>query len=86
LCLRHHRFLRQTRCFFNGRWGSATPVRVAEIKAKDKDEDAPDLDGEDYALVVYNVPLKGAMFISIPPKCCSKGSSNFRYYASKALD
>ncbi len=42
------------------RWGSATPVRVAEIKAKE--EDAPDLDGEDYALVVYDVPLKGAMY------------------------
>jgi hypothetical protein len=43
------------------RWGSATPVRVAEIKAKD--EDAPELDGqEDYAIVVYDVPLKGAMY------------------------
>jgi hypothetical protein len=42
------------------RWESATPVRVAEIKAKE--ENAPDLDGEDYAIVVYDVPLKGAMY------------------------
>jgi hypothetical protein len=42
------------------RWESALPVRTAQIKAKD--EDAPDLDGEDYAIAVYNVPLKGAMY------------------------
>ena len=42
------------------RWESAMPVRAAEIKAKD--EDAPDLDGEDYAISVYDVPLKGAMY------------------------
>jgi hypothetical protein len=42
------------------RWDSAMPVRAAEIKAKD--EDAPDLDGEDYAITVYDVPLKGAMY------------------------
>jgi hypothetical protein len=42
------------------RWESAMPVRAAEIKAKD--EDAPDLDGEDYAITVYDVPLKGAMY------------------------
>jgi hypothetical protein len=42
------------------RWESALPVRVAEIKAKD--ENAPVLDGEDYAIAVYNVPLKGAMY------------------------
>jgi hypothetical protein len=42
------------------RWESAMPVRAAEIKAKN--EDAPDLDGEDYAITVYDVPLKGAMY------------------------
>jgi len=42
------------------RWESALPVRAAEIKAKN--EDAPDLDGEDYAITVYDVPLKGAMY------------------------
>lgn len=42
------------------RWESALPVRAAQIKAKN--DDAPDLDGEDYAIAVYDVPLKGAMF------------------------
>jgi hypothetical protein len=42
------------------RWDSAMPVRAAQIKAKN--EDAPDLDGEDYAITVYDVPLKGAMY------------------------
>ncbi len=35
-------------------------MRAAQIKAKN--DDAPDLDGEDYAIAVYDVPLKGAMF------------------------
>jgi hypothetical protein len=42
------------------RWESASPVRFAEIKAKD--EEGPDIDGEDYAIAVYNVPLKGAFY------------------------
>ncbi len=42
------------------RWESAMPVRAAEIKMKD--EDAPDVDGEDYAVAVYEVPLKGAIY------------------------
>ncbi len=42
------------------RWESAMPVRAAEIRVKD--ENAPDVDGEDYAIAVYDVPLKGAMF------------------------
>ncbi len=42
------------------RWESALPVRTAQMKAKN--EDAPDLDGEDYAIAVYDVPLKGAMY------------------------
>ena len=42
------------------RWESALPVRTAQIKAKD--EDAPQLDGEDYAIAIYDVPLKGAMY------------------------
>ena len=42
------------------RWDSAMPVRAAQIKAKN--EDAPDLDGEDYAITVYDVPLKGAIY------------------------
>jgi hypothetical protein len=41
------------------RWESAGPLRFAEIKAKD--DEAPDVDGEDYAVAVYSVPLKAAM-------------------------
>jgi hypothetical protein len=36
------------------RWESAGPVRVAEIKSHE--EDAPDLDGGQYAIAVYDVP------------------------------
>jgi hypothetical protein len=42
------------------RWASALPIRAAEITTKD--DNAIDLDGEDYAIAVYDVPLKGAMF------------------------
>jgi hypothetical protein len=37
------------------RWESALPVRAAELRAGDTV--APDLEGEDYAICVYNVPL-----------------------------
>jgi len=40
------------------RWESALPVRSAEIKVNESG--APDLDGEDYAVAIYNVPLKVA--------------------------
>ncbi len=40
------------------RWESALPVRSAEIKANEPG--APELDGEDYAIAVYDVPLKVA--------------------------
>ena len=40
------------------RWESALPVRSAEIKANESG--APELDGEDYAIAVYDVPLKVA--------------------------
>jgi hypothetical protein len=38
------------------RWESAMPIRAAEMKAKETG--APDLEGEDYAIAVYDVPLK----------------------------
>lgn len=38
------------------RWESALPVRAAEIRAND--HTAPELDGEDYAIAVYDVNLK----------------------------
>jgi hypothetical protein len=38
------------------RWESAMPVRAAEMKAKETG--APELEGEDYAIAVYDVPLK----------------------------
>jgi hypothetical protein len=38
------------------RWESAMPVRAAEIRAHDTT--APELDGEDYAIAVYDVSLK----------------------------
>ncbi len=38
------------------RWESALPVRAAEIKANELD--APELEGEDYAIAVYGVSLK----------------------------
>jgi len=37
------------------RWESALPVRAAELRANDTV--APELDGEDYAICVYNLPL-----------------------------
>jgi hypothetical protein len=37
------------------RWDSALPVRAAELRTADAA--APTLDGEDYAITVYNVPL-----------------------------
>ena len=40
------------------RWESALPVRAAEIKAHDPS--APELDGEDYAIAVYDVNLTAA--------------------------
>jgi hypothetical protein len=40
------------------RWESAMPIRAAEMKAKDAG--APDLEGEDYAIAIYGVPLKTA--------------------------
>jgi hypothetical protein len=40
------------------RWESALPVRSAEIKVNEAG--APELDGEDYAVAIYNVPLKVA--------------------------
>jgi hypothetical protein len=40
------------------RWESALPVRSAEIKINEAG--APELDGEDYAVAVYGVPLKVA--------------------------
>jgi hypothetical protein len=40
------------------RWESALPVRSAEIKANAPG--APELDGEDYAIAIYAVPLKVA--------------------------
>src|SRR5579863_1480614 len=38
------------------RWESALPVQAAEIKTHDTS--APELDGEDYAIAVYDVSLK----------------------------
>jgi hypothetical protein len=38
------------------RWESAMPVRAAEMKSNDTA--APELEGEDYAIAVYDVPLK----------------------------
>jgi hypothetical protein len=38
------------------RWESAMPVRAAEMKAKEVG--APELEGEDYAIAVYDAPLK----------------------------
>jgi hypothetical protein len=40
------------------RWESAMPIRAAEMKSKDTG--APELEGEEYAIAVYNVPLKTA--------------------------
>jgi hypothetical protein len=40
------------------RWESAMPVRVAEMKAKEVG--APELESEDYAIAIYDVPLKVA--------------------------
>jgi hypothetical protein len=37
------------------RWESALPVRAAELRANDTA--APDLDGEDYAICVYDLPV-----------------------------
>jgi hypothetical protein len=37
------------------RWESALPVRAAELRANDGV--APEIEGEDYAICVYNVPL-----------------------------
>jgi hypothetical protein len=42
------------------RWESALPVRAAELRAGDTV--APDLEGEDYAICVYNVPLTMTTF------------------------
>jgi len=38
------------------RWESALPIRAAEIRAND--HTAPELDGEDYAIAVYDLNLK----------------------------
>jgi hypothetical protein len=38
------------------RWESAMPIQAAELKTHDSS--APELDGEDYAIAVYNVSLK----------------------------
>jgi hypothetical protein len=38
------------------RWESALPIRSAEMKAKETG--APELDGEDYAIALYDVPLR----------------------------
>ena len=40
----------------NIRWESAMPVQAAELRTHDNS--APELDGEDYAICVYNVNLK----------------------------
>ncbi len=40
------------------RWESAMPIRAAEMKTKETG--APELEGEDYAIAVYDVPLKTA--------------------------
>jgi hypothetical protein len=42
------------------RWESALPVRAAELRAADNA--APEIDGEDYAICVYNVPLELSPF------------------------
>jgi hypothetical protein len=38
------------------RWETALPIRVAEVKAND--DGAPDIDGEDYAIAVYDISFK----------------------------
>jgi hypothetical protein len=40
------------------RWESAMPIRAAEMKTKETG--APELEGEEYAIAVYDVPLKTA--------------------------
>jgi hypothetical protein len=41
------------------RWESAFPVQAAELKLRDAG--APQLAGEDYAIAIYDVPLKDAL-------------------------
>jgi len=41
------------------RWESAMPIRAAEFRANEPD--VPDLEGEEYAIAVYNVSLKTAI-------------------------
>jgi len=48
------------------RWESAIPVQAAEIKTHDKS--APELDGEDYAIAVFDVNLTAASLSSIEMK------------------
>ncbi len=38
------------------RWETALPIRAAEVRSNE--EGAPDVDGEDYAIAVYNVSFK----------------------------
>jgi len=49
----------QSRLKLQIRWESAMPVRAAEFKANEPD--APTLEGEEYAIAVYNVSLKMAI-------------------------
>jgi hypothetical protein len=49
----------QSRLKLQIRWESAMPVRAAEFKANEPD--APALEGEEYAVAVYNVSLKMAI-------------------------
>jgi hypothetical protein len=41
------------------RWESALPIRAAELRARE--DGAPELDSDDYAIAVYSVPLKKAL-------------------------
>lgn len=52
------------------RWETALPIRAAEFKSNE--EGAPDVDGEDYAIAVYDIPLKLASIDKMQMKDLSK--------------
>lgn len=48
-----------SRTVYEIRWESALPIRAAEVRAKDAE--APILEGDEYAIAIYDVSLKTAL-------------------------
>jgi len=52
------------------RWETALPIRAAEVK--NSEEGAPDVDGEDYAIAIYDISFKLASIVKDQKKDLAK--------------